>query len=825
MIEITDPKELEFLKSQEKPLQEIDQPTISGRGTLSNFAKKTLLEKEQQNTNVENMGLTEITNPNEIEFLKSQEEGTISKYFKKGLLGTADFFTGTKRTEFPDVPELSDLGSYGAGKAAKVILGVGLTPNQKAQAQIIQAQIPGTKIVQDKFENPMAVMPDGKTFYLNKPGFSNMDVLETTSQILQYIPGYSYLVKKAGQSIIKRGIAAGVAGGATSLTQDIAAMPLGSKEIDTTKFAINVVAPFAFESVINPLATRAFKKIFSNDKFVDEVIDEKTKEKLFQLNDKGKSALKDAGVDYTDLDNQGVVKQFAFNLSKGIKSDIAANEAKATGFGFKLSASQAIGDEAGIGALYEAAKGTGVDKETQRVARDFLKQQNIDIELSAKSLLDRFNKGELEKETLDQAGETIKNAISSRFQKLSDKITTAYNVIDKDAIFNAGSSNIKVLPTSIEKSIIENGTSIIDKELTPATVRGVQYIKSFVNKYAPQPVVAVNKSTLKDFETLRKNISGLIDAAKNPTDKKNVIAIKNEYDKFYDDAVDNLLFGSGDNPAAIDALKEARSLYRQRQLLFGTNVIKKNGISIDDRAGKVIQKILHDPDVTPSKTIDYVFGLGQLGKNQDSLKIVRRLKNIFGVEGEDLTQQAIKNPDFQSLRTASFERLIRDSVGRDGVFSPSQFVNIFNTANTRYKDLLKELFSQKEISLISDFVNTVKKTFVPKDLANYSNTASALSRAAESVGRSVLGIVGFKIGNIQGLLAARNAFDRSVDFITRRTAKKGIAIDLSKDPRALEMMIRPTTPASVLAAETELVPERRTIYAPQMPQGLINSRQ
>jgi hypothetical protein len=28
-----------------------------------------------------------------------------------------------------------------------------------------------------------------------------------------------------------------------------------------------------------------------------------------------------------------------------------------------------------------------------------------------------------------------------------------------------------------------------------------------------------------------------------------------------------------------------------------------------------------------------------------------------------------------------------------------------------------------------------------------------------------------------------------------------------------------------LAAETEIVPERRTIYAPQMPQGLINSRQ
>ncbi len=44
--------------------------------------------------------------------------------------------------------------------------------------------------------------------------------------------------------------------------------------------------------------------------------------------------------------------------------------------------------------------------------------------------------------------------------------------------------------------------------------------------------------------------------SKNPTDKKNVIAIKQEYDKFFDDAVDNALFGSGDNPQAIEALKE-----------------------------------------------------------------------------------------------------------------------------------------------------------------------------------------------------------------------------------------------------------------------------
>ena len=273
----------------------------------------------------------------------------------------------------------------------------------------------------------------------------------------------------------------------------------------------------------------------------------------------------------------------------------------------------------------------------------------------------------------------------------------------------------------------------------------------------------------------------------------------------------------------IEALKEARALYRERQVLFGQNVIRKNGITINDNAGKVIQKILHDPDVTPDKTISYIFGQSQLGRNQDSLKIVRRLKNIFGVEGKEFGEQAIKNPDFQSLRTAAFERVIRDSV-INGSFSPQRFVNIFNTMNTKYKDLLNELFTTKELGLIEEFTKTVKKTFVPRDLANFSNTASALSRAAATVGRGVAGIVGFKLGSITDMLTARNVYDKALNFVGLRTAKRGIQIDLSKDPRAIELQIRPTTPASVLAAETEIVPERRTIYAPQVQPGLINVR-
>jgi hypothetical protein len=57
--------------------------------------------------------------------------------------------------------------------------------------------------------------------------------------------------------------------------------------------------------------------------------------------------------------------------------------------------------------------------------------------------------------------------------------------------------------------------------------------------------------------------------------------------------------------------------------------LEKNGLKIEDKAGKVVQKILNDPDVTPLNTIDYIFGAAQLGQKSGSLTIVKRLKKYI----------------------------------------------------------------------------------------------------------------------------------------------------------------------------------------------------
>jgi len=739
------------------------------------------------------------------QFNKLETEEGIENTVKKSLGAVKEFFTGTKRTEYPEIPEI---GSYKGTGAAKIAAGLLINPNQKAQAEIIQAQVPGSKILKDSFDNIIVAMPDGKSFYLNKPGASEQDILQTTGQILQYIPGYSTAIKAAGKSLLKRTLYSGVAGGATSVAQDVATKPLGAKDIDTTRAVISTAIPIVFEGAINPIAAKTWKSLVGNPKFSTKI------DGKLVLNAKGKKAAKDAGIDVDNIDEK-FIQSFSDELSKGVKTDIAAGQAGAGKFGFRVAKSQAVGDEEGIAALFEASKGA-YGSEAQVAARQFLKQQNIDIESSAKTLLNKFNKGELAKEDLETAGQSVLNAVQKEFKKASDKVDTAYNMVDKDAVFNAGESNINVLPTSIQKSIKES-TDIIDKELTPSTIRATQFINNFVKKVKPQKKKKISVTTFNEFESLRKKISGLIPTAKNPTDKKNLVSVLNEYDKFYDDAIDNALF-SGEQ-TALNAIKQARTEFKLKQKLFGVNAIRKNGIKIDDRAGKVVQKILNDPDVTPLNAIDYIFGAAQLGQKQGSLTIVKRLQNIFGREtGEDISDLAARSSDFQSLRTASFEKLIRDS-SRNGIFNPQRFVNQWSTSRQKYNDVLKELYDPDELRLIDDFVREVRKTFKPRDLVNASNTASALSRIIQQTGRALIGIFGFKFANIQGLLAARGAFDRARDVVGEKAAKKLITEELVG---GVERAATPGITAAETVGVNQLLNRYRTpLNVPVAPQGFI----
>ena len=800
MSEVTDPKLLEKLNSL--------------------FQGSDTSVSKSQNTSIG----SEVTDPELINklnplFGKEQKAGLV----RQTIDAVGDFFTGTKRTEYPDLPEIGELNK-GVGEMQKIKIATGLflTPSQKAQLEIIQAQVPGTSVLTDKFDNPIVVLPDGQSFYLNKPGASMQDILGTTSQVLQYIGAFGAVSKKVGQGYLKNILAQGATGTGVSVGQDIVAMPLGAKEIDTGKAVVSAVVPMAFEAA-SPVVRAVLPKLFKNPVF--STVDETTGE--ITLTEKGKKAAQAAGIDL-DVVNQDFIKNFAKELGRGAEAKIASQQAGAGQFNFRLSRGQAAGDEEATAMLFEAAKGS-YGPENQNLARNFLKQQNIDIETSAKGLLDKFNKGDFEIETLEGAGQVLFDSLKRNFKKASDKVDTAYNLVDKDAVYTGAKSNIQVLNASAQKAVQE-ASNVVNSELTPATVQSLKEINKFVDKVKEGGTIEgqgttknINPTFFSDFETTRKTLSSLIKTSKNPTDVRNTVAVLKEFDKVYDDAIDNALFGSGNNPNALKAIFNARETFKNKQKLFGINDKVAGGVKIKDDAGKVINKILNEPDVTPLKTINYVFGQGQLGLKNESLTIVKRLKDIFGVEGKDFAEQASINPDFQALRTASFDKLIADSV-KNGKFSPQSFVKQWETIGSKNKYLLDELFTQPEIKTIDTFVKEVKKTFVPKDLVNYSNTASALSKMVQQVGRGLAGIVGFKLGNIQGLLAARGAVDRFKDVYSQKAAKKLIAKEISSDLRYIDDSARGAL-GGVTGTIQELLGEVDKVKAPRVPLGLFPKNQ
>ena len=121
------------------------------------------LFNEQNNiTDVDISGSKQNIDPTLRDELLQIQKDQEDKSFLTGVgESIVDFFSGTKKTEFAELPEI---GEYTGEGAAKVALGLSLTPNQRSQLDIILNQVPGSNPMEDKFGNLIVVMPDGKSF-------------------------------------------------------------------------------------------------------------------------------------------------------------------------------------------------------------------------------------------------------------------------------------------------------------------------------------------------------------------------------------------------------------------------------------------------------------------------------------------------------------------------------------------------------------------------------------------------------------------------------------------------------------------------------------
>ena len=168
------------------------------------------------NKNINKSSTVGDTDNQEIEALYQQSLKTPSG--PKGAVETvANWFTGSKSTEFPDMPAFAPTNilspayeGQGIGTRLKVLAGAMLTPDLKTQSDIILNQIPGSSMASDKFGNPIIVMPDGKTFYLNKreraAGEVEQDIEEVQPTFMSILLLIPLLIHSLIRSIAHLGI-------------------------------------------------------------------------------------------------------------------------------------------------------------------------------------------------------------------------------------------------------------------------------------------------------------------------------------------------------------------------------------------------------------------------------------------------------------------------------------------------------------------------------------------------------------------------------------------------------------------------------------------
>jgi len=759
--------------------------------------------KAEEKSDIDVTGLKEVTDPELLGKLNALSTENEEKSFLSGVGETVtEFFTGTKKTEFPELKEIGEAKDTGAD--FKIAMGLSITPNQQSQIDIILNSVPGSNVMEDKFGNPIIVMPDGESFYLNKPGASFQDFAQTTAQVLQYIPGYSTIAKKFANNIIKRTLAQTAQAGAVTSAQEALAYGLGAENIGADRIAISSGLTAVFEGVLGPVGRATIKMFRGNPNFyklITETAEDGSKVKKVEITSQGYKALEAAGVDIKKM-SPDFAEKFFQNIAKGLDNEVAAVSGK---FGIDLSTSQAKRNEEGIAALYEAAKGAfGKDAQDQALA--FLRNQEIQVGVGLKELIKKFNKGDLTEESLEDFGTSIATTIQNQFKKKSDEVTTAYNAIDKDAVFNGNASNVKVLKKSVEEAV-KDSTGVLDSRLTPASVAASKEINKFINSFVKKKTQKkVPIKTFNDFDVLRRKLSSFIGAAKNNTDKRTAIAIKQEYDKLFDDTLDNLLFAGKEGDVVLKSnILKARKLYREKEEIFGVNV-KKGPVTIDDPAGKAIQKILLDPEVTGMKTINYIYGLGTVGRKETSVNIINRLKTVFGVDDAVSNRAAaLKSKDFAKLRGGMIEKMFNDSI-KGGKLNTQTLVKNFDYIFNKNPDIAKALFGKGEIRVIKEFVEEVRKTLKPADLVNPSNTAAGITRAFSRLARQGIGIIGLKLAGINGLLFGRSAYDNAKDVFEQKAAKKLINKEFGAgQPGWLQTMNEATGTGKKLAATVATV--------------------
>ncbi|WP_290524574.1 hypothetical protein [Alcanivorax sp.] len=581
--------------------------------------------------------------------------------------GFVNFVTGNDRT-VPGIEEIDADQVFGdpwddhPSENFKVSAGTLLTFDDEAKKNIWSEQLQSAGIehrwAQDPFGNAALVYKDPndgteKIGYLNKAGWSMSDAATTAAQIGAYAGAgkAARAVPWVGQKIAQAGAVgrAGMAGGGAatqSLASDAGANTVGA-DIPGEQMARNALVAGAAGTVLNPIGelagaglqrgAHAVGQLFKRMTTGGEQAVAATKELVMQNAGDYRAMFENATPDFWARVHQqaqsATTPEEAFQsaVSQAFREQIP---------GFTPLRPHVTGQPSDFAELDKVSRG-GYGGQPQDELRVIQKDNETALAERARTIREEITGQGLD--NVGDAGTQVRQGLRDAYDVSKAKVNEAYDIAGRQqGQFRA--AGVESLPGRLNQAL-ESGSHKLPgrdlmKENYPATTEMLGAVETLRGGDVP----------IQQYEQMRRYLQGQWRGAKS-SDRAAAASILREFDTWADDMLDQAMY-AGDE-AAMESLKGARAANREHMAKFGKNDTFADGRKISDRAGKVVNDIIHD-DLSPVAVINYMAGSSKMGQTKDAMAVLGRLHKAVGVD----------SPAWSALQEAGLLRLFYDDAGR-----------------------------------------------------------------------------------------------------------------------------------------------------------------
>lgn len=747
--------------------------------------------------------IKELDNISNIKDKKENEKPNAFAKFTKDFY--TDNISGSSKTEFPNMGEVYTINSKGTVKGALKDLALNFgymnTADQDARLDMLFKSYPGSVISKDKFQNVMITLPEtavdkgtNRTFYLDKPGISFSGAVDTVGTTLLYVPGAGWVSKNVVGGAAKRIVAQGGAATAVGVGGDVITLGLGNSQgdglipvIDEGKALLNFSFGASGEKIAQTIGkiTRLNKATNYLEQSVPTNIAQAFGKQTFITNkgvvtEKTIELAKKVGATENTLKNKVALTSFALALDNGLEPNIAKQVAGLNEFGISVWLAAAQGNKKALKELDLIRAGNAGDSMQSIV----LAQDDVILQEHFKALTKMRDKMLSDKNSAIKTqviGENKSVAVSNIDDNIAQLDTQINNVAEKmqksvnakyDAVnmkLSFKKPQVNGLISNFKASLVSSESGIgqaFNKNTMPQTAAFLKNMETFTKKINNKNL---SKITFGMLEGERKNLNRIMSTTREPTDLAALSVIKKRFDAFYDNTVEKGL-ASG-SPEILDGIKSARLASSEFKKMFNPQNIKATGTRISDKGGQFTQRVLNG-DYTPKEIANFVYGSSKVGGSYRDvgLPVVKKLYEIFpdGSAGRDL----VKSGAINRLMENSFKKL--GTSGRE-VFNPELFSKAVKEAmEGSGRDVSKVIFTKLEQQELKKLSSLIESQITKKTFLNVEESSSAIIEIVNNSLRSIIGIGAFNVANIQGLLAARGAFDSAKIIARRNVAQKQI---------------------------------------------------